>query len=283
MYGTKSHLIPLAIVGKALENNFTNINARRVMSFAAGIEAIRTLYFDDVALAPPSMIVALEWPLLNGPRYRELLRAPQQVMERAIHIEQASTFYGPIRAGVTVRTSGLVESLTQSSRGVTARIALRTVADSGELLVSSLFTALILDSELDGESATAIDRRHIDQLKAADFQETRAISLLAGHIYTECSGIWNPIHTERHAAQRAGLSEPIMHGTWTWASAMERAIDWWCDGLPDRLASWSASFVAPVFPGRSIEFIGAGEGEKLRVDVRQEGRTCMRAEGRLKP
>ncbi len=37
------------------------------------------------------------------------------------------------------------------------------------------------------------------------------------HVYSECARIWNPIHTDVHIARRAGLADPILHGTATLA------------------------------------------------------------------
>jgi acyl dehydratase len=42
----------------------------------------------------------------------------------------------------------------------------------------------------------------------------------AALVYTECSRIWNPIHTNPAVATRAGLPRPILHGTATLAMAV---------------------------------------------------------------
>ena len=47
----------------------------------------------------------------------------------------------------------------------------------------------------------------------------------SAHVYTECARIWNPIHTDVAAAQRAGLERPILHGTATLARGISIATE----------------------------------------------------------
>jgi hypothetical protein len=70
-------------------------------------------------------------------------------------------------------------------------------------------------------------------------------------VYTECSGIWNPIHSERGAALDAGLPGIIMHGTAIWALAGRELVRQY-GGDPDRLVRLRARFRAPVIPGTSV-------------------------------
>jgi acyl dehydratase len=50
------------------------------------------------------------------------------------------------------------------------------------------------------------------------------------HVYTECSRIWNPIHTEWSAAEANGLAFLLLHGTATLAKAVSAVDDLWGDG-----------------------------------------------------
>jgi acyl dehydratase len=72
------------------------------------------------------------------------------------------------------------------------------------------------------------------------------------HIYSECSGIWNPIHTDIHAARRAGLDDIILHGTCSWALAGNQIVERYCDGDPTRLRRLAARFQGRVIPGTSV-------------------------------
>ena len=73
--------------------------------------------------------------------------------------------------------------------------------------------------------------------------ETRVpVAAGAAHVYTECARIWNPIHTDPIAAQRAGLPAIILHGTATHALAISEAVNRWAGGDPARVRRVTARF-----------------------------------------
>ena len=90
------------------------------------------------------------------------------------------------------------------------------------------------------------------------------------HVYTECARIWNPIHTERDVALRAGLPDIILHGTATWALAGREVLRAYGDGDPARLKRLHGRFTAMVIPGTSIVVEHAPTGV---ADGRRRGRS----------
>jgi acyl dehydratase len=48
------------------------------------------------------------------------------------------------------------------------------------------------------------------------------VAATAGHVYTECARIWNPIHTDPEYAREAGLPGIILHGTATLALSVSQ-------------------------------------------------------------
>ena len=276
---SERQVIPISALGQSIGQVTKTVTVRDVTAFAAGIGAGRAAYFAELPLAPPSMIVALEWPLLNGTLYRHLLNAPQEVMERAVHLQQASRFHRPIVPGLGVTTSGKIVGMRQARRGVIVQVALATAGPEDEAIAQSTFTALFLDTTLDAEANGMSGRPPLAGEIDADHRAEREVPVGTAHIYTECSGIWNPIHTEIGAARRAGFDRPMVHGTWTWAVAMEQAIDWWCARDPQKLQSWTGDFVAPVIPGLPIELAGRLKYGEGRIEVLRAGRICTRAGG----
>jgi acyl dehydratase len=75
---------------------------------------------------------------------------------------------------------------------------------------------------------------------------TRAISATAAHVYTACSRIWNPIHTDVAVAERAGLPGPILHGTATLALAVSTIIRSSADDDPTSVHRVAGRFGAMV-------------------------------------
>ena len=52
-----------------------------------------------------------------------------------------------------------------------------------------------------------------------------AVAATAGHVYTECARIWNPIHTDPEYARAAGLPGIILHGTATLALSVSKILE----------------------------------------------------------
>jgi acyl dehydratase len=77
----------------------------------------------------------------------------------------------------------------------------------------------------------------VAQGRGGDAWTERRVPLGAGaaHVYTECARIWNPIHTDPVAAQRAGLPAIILHGTATHALAVSDVVTRYAGGDPTRV------------------------------------------------
>ena len=66
--------------------------------------------------------------------------------------------------------------------------------------------------------------------------------------YSECSRIWNPIHTDVAAATASGLPAPIVHGTLTMAKCVSYIVKTYGFGDPHRVTRVRVGrFLAPVF------------------------------------
>jgi acyl dehydratase len=52
-----------------------------------------------------------------------------------------------------------------------------------------------------------------------------SVAATAGHVYTECARIWNPIHTDSEYARAAGLPGIILHGTATLALSVSKILE----------------------------------------------------------
>jgi acyl dehydratase len=52
-----------------------------------------------------------------------------------------------------------------------------------------------------------------------------SVAATAGHVYTECARIWNPIHADPEYARAAGLPGIILHGTATLALSISKILE----------------------------------------------------------
>ena len=93
----------------------------------------------------------------------------------------------------------------------------------------------------------------------------------AAHVYTECARIWNPIHTDPVAAQRAGLPAIILHGTATHALAVSEVVARYAGGDPTRVRRIGGRFGGMVLLPSTVTVATRRRGPTLvEVAVRSE-------------
>ena len=269
--------ISTASVGLSLGHRDSTLSTRRMLAYAAGIGDLSPKIFDDLDpafMAHPALCVALEWPLVSDPALLAALVPDPQDRARAVHLVQDSHFHRPLRSGERLRTAGVVTGVWRGSAGVRMATRLQTTAHDGTPVVTSHTVAVYR-----GVDAIGDDRppETPPVLPAADSPagEAQAVDLVIDralpHRYTECSGIWNPIHTERRAARAAGLPDGVLHGTATWALAGTEIVRRLAGGDAARLRRLQGRFGALVFPGTTVQLRfrsrPCGEGTEVLFSV----------------
>lgn len=79
-------------------------------------------------------------------------------------------------------------------------------------------------------------------------------------IYSECSRIWNPIHTDPRVARGAGLDMPLLHGTEVLGRTISQLQQSTLIPNGATVVSVSVRFTRPVFPGAKLLVNGASIG-----------------------
>lgn len=260
--------------GLAVGTSSAETTKRRLMAYAAGIRAERDVYLNDVReggiVAPPAFVVALEWPILNGPAYRQALGADQDTMQASVHVQQDTRFHRPILPGDRLTTAGRIVTVRPTSAGAFVGLHIVTTeAESGEAVAETHTAAIFLRVPVEGEARSMLEfpplRPDRDLAGDAEYSAVVPVARTLAHVYTECAAIWNPIHSELTEARKARLPDIILQGTCTWALAAEKLIDRYGGGDPTRLRRFGGRFHGMVIPGREI-----------RVDARPDG-----ADGRI--
>lgn len=248
-------MIDTAVVGTPLPARAVTLSVRRMLAFAAGIGDATPALFDDAApgfVAHPALCVALEWPVVSDPASAAALVPDAAERLRAVHLVQDSSFHQPLRAGTALVTSGSVTGVWRGGAGVRLACTLHTASADGQALVSSRTVAVYR-----GVSASGADRPPADEAAVPapepagappDVETDIPIDAALPHRYSECSGIWNPIHTERRVARAAGLPDIVLHGSATWALAGSVLVTQLAGGDPTRLRRLRGRFAALVFP-----------------------------------
>ncbi|WP_416899157.1 MAG: MaoC/PaaZ C-terminal domain-containing protein [Minwuia sp.] len=268
-------LIPAAAAGGDLGSVETELTPRRLLAFAAGLGLSDECYLDDGRPGGPAMMpamcAAIEWPLADGNASSARMGVTlAQYRSVGVHAEQDTIFHRPPRAGETLRTSAVMESLRQTRAGVLMSLRCDSVDGDGQPVITSYMVGMLRGWKLDAPSG-GTDSRDLPgpaDLQADATSETVHVPRWLPHSYSECSQIWNPIHTEREVALAAGLPDIILHGTATWALAMDRVIRAHAGGDPRRLRRFACRFTGMVIPGEDITVRHAGDGSgRIRVEA----------------
>ena len=268
-------------LGAELDPATVDVTARMTLAYAAGIGDVGPRTFDDAApaalVAPPAFCVRLEWVVLL-PGRAGLLGLSEAERLRAVHVEQDSTFRRPLRPGDRVITRGRVVAIRATRAGALVQTKLTTtLAGDPEPCVTSFHSSIYRGVGVeggDGRVESAPEWPAAPPSLPARVEVP--IARQAAHVYTECAGIWNPIHSERRVALAAGLPDVILHGSATWALAGREIVKAHAGGDPTRLRRLRARFQSPVVPGGTITVAHAGIGGDVHFEVANErGQTAL--------
>jgi acyl dehydratase len=276
--------ISSARVGEKLGTIESELTPRRLLAYSAGLELGDDCYLDDArpggAEMMPAMCAAIEWPLADGVRISELIGVTlAQYRKVGVHAEQDSRYHRPPRMGETLTTTGWLEVLRQTRAGVLMTCRYDTVDGEGAPVFTSYNSGMLRGWELDcsraGDSAAgALQPAALDEGQVAKTDVPVARHL--PHIYSEGGPIWNPIHTERLVALAADLPDIILHGSATWALAMDRVIRAHAGGDPRRLKRFACRFTGMVIPGETITVRHRAAGDGIEFDtVNADGRPVL--------
>lgn len=239
-------------IGAVFEPRAVTVTPRMTLAYAACLGCEDNRYLDDTRngglMAPPPFCVSLEWLLAGDPIVRSQLGITDREALNAVHAGQSTRFHRPLFAGETVNVTGRVRAVRPTRAGalVTNELVIFG-AGPEDSIASTLSDILYRGTPCDA----GVDRapKRPDAREATEYTGSKEIFIprTFPHIYAECAAIWNPIHTERRVALKAGLPDIIVHGTALWALAWKHFSD-----ARGEVAELAARFSAMAIPGRPI-------------------------------
>ncbi|MDA0702870.1 MAG: MaoC family dehydratase N-terminal domain-containing protein [Proteobacteria bacterium] len=248
-------------VGRAFGAAETMVDTRRILAFAAAVGETDPAVFDDARpggiVAPASFCVVPEWQIVRAAREAGLGGLTLEERRRVVHAGQDSVFHRPIRPGDRLRSEAVLVEARSIPAGTLALLRLSTTeAGSGDPVATSYASFVYRGVALKGEARRVGDVSAPPEGSQAPLPADAAAVDIAiprtlPHLYTEATGIWNPIHTERKAALAAGLPDTILHGTTSWALAA-REIRRAHGFGPAAIRRLSGRFAAMVVPGSAL-------------------------------
>jgi acyl dehydratase len=229
-----------------------------ILAYAAAIGDTAAGTFDDADsagfMAPPPFCVSLEWSTVSDSGIYKLLGTSAQENRQTLHLGQDSYFHQPVVSGQRLKIFGTLTSVRTSRSGAITISKLETINErSGEPVVTSWTTALMRGVAVCGEDNSVEDAPADSRESAGEIQTIEIpIAREMPHVYSECSGIWNPIHTERRVALAAGLPDIILHGTASWALAGREITRIYANSDGRRLCRLAGRFAATIIPGTTV-------------------------------
>ncbi len=244
-----------------------DLDARWLMAYAAGLGERDPRYYDTLAaqgpVAHPLLAVCYEWPVAVAMRDKTI---PATLQPRSVHATHHVVIHRPPRAGDTLLTTARVMDVRARRSGTLIVTRFETLDAAGDRVTTtdygSVYRGVSLsdlrepspgaeavagggeasraNASLSEEASPPPAAAAISWQDLVDVEATRAL------VYTECARIWNPIHTDVAVARRAGLADPILHGTATLALAVSRVVARELGGEPDRVAEIRARFSGMV-------------------------------------
>lgn len=246
------------------------VDARRLLAYAAGVPDLSAAVFAPehpaTVVAHPVFHVALEWPLASAGIPG--LPMPPELRRLGLHVQHDATHHRPIRPGDVLRTTAAVARAEARSVGVYLETRYETTAaGSGEPVVTNRLGMLYRGVGLEGGTPRT----------AAEPPATRPPLAAAGSfpvgmadaiVYTECSDIWNPVHTDGEVARAAGLPAPILHGTCCLARAVSILVERFAESDPGRVAHVRSGFGAIVVPDTEVTVFAHRDGGTVLFEAR---------------
>jgi len=166
-------------------------------------------------------------------------------------------------------TRALRESTAgQRKPGAFVTIRLAAHGADGEPVSTSDYGMLYRGAALEGS------RREIEEVEdpPRHSQKLRrigdvAVAATTAHVYTECTRIWNPIHTDPEYALAAGLPGIILHGTTTLALSISRVISFFERSHVRRVR---CRFAGMVLMPNTLSVHASADGTSIAFETRNE-------------
>ncbi|MGQ0632540.1 MAG: MaoC/PaaZ C-terminal domain-containing protein [Sporichthyaceae bacterium] len=262
-------LDPTAI-GATSEPQAVRWTAKDCAIYALGVGAgLDELAFttDNTKGVPPRMLPTMPVVLGNGAAV--LKQAGKIDWVRLVHAAQAVEILTPLPVeGEATCVSRIAEMWDKGKSALLVTETTATATDGTELFRTRMTVFIGGAGGWGGERGpahAAIEEHPADDAKpdhtiTYDTREDQAL------LY-RLSGDRNPLHTDPAYAARAGFDRPILHGLATYGFAGRAVLHHVAGGDPDRVRSFDARFVAPVYPGDTlyIDLWNAPGGAVFRV------------------
>lgn len=280
---------PLALdpdlAGRRADPGEEEVDARWLMAFAAALGETAAEYLDTRRpggpRAHPVFPVCYEWPATSALRAAAI---PPEVALRAVHATHDLHIHRLPRAGDRLRTSATIRAVEPRAPGAYVVTRLVTLDAAGAPVTTTDHGSIYR-----GVACAAAGRLdpapHLQARPGAGgsaWSTDLPVPATLAHVYSECSRIWNPIHTDRAVAEQAGLPDIILHGTAVLGLAVSEVLHRAGGDAGARVARIIGRFGGMVRIPSTVTVRGTGacdtpDGPAFAFDVlTEDGRAALR-------
>ena len=233
------------------------IDTRWLLSYAAGISDHNPAYLNTTSpkirptndfhiqgvqgshiIAHPIFIWAVEWQFmcLRASELYTVKNKPLQLSPKEkqfggpVHYGEDIIIHRPIQATDEITSSCTLIELSRRKQGTVTNYKFQHKDKNNQPVATTWNIAYWRGVNLD-TSSSAMEYEMPPLLPTFNDSTTPiyeieiAIAPYEGIIYTECSRIWNPIHSDPATAKASGLPGAILHGTATMAKCVTQIIN----------------------------------------------------------
>lgn len=274
------------MVGETTKAIQHHVDARWLMAYAAGVGDSNPLYLDTTGslIAHPVFSVCLEWPSqLQMGQLPGFETVTAQEASKGVHASHDIHIHRPIKAEDSLTVKATVIGLRRIKSGAEQTLCLDTVDRQDNLVSRSFQKSIYRGVEVTGDDKLSDLVPNMPVIKKPHWHEPPIVipvPTLAAHWYTECSRIWNPIHTDRAVAISSGLPDSILHGTATLAMVTTGLVDKVLAGDGSRVFRLGGRFTGMVFMPSTLNVYWQKSGDNsLLFEVRNDQGAVVFSDG----
>lgn len=253
------------VIGNTTEPFVHAIDERWLMAYSAGLGDMLNCYVDTTRefgiVGHPLFSICVEWPAIEASRdllYQYGLTPDERY--RVVHSTHDVAIHRLIRPGDQLVNKAHILSVTEIRSGAIVLVRVDTLDEKNVAVASTIQGHVYRNVAVYGKplSLNKFDSVEPDRIHKSmrHFKTVKQpIAANAGHVYTECARIFNPIHTDLAIAKASGLPTTILHGSATLALAVSNIVRELDENNPNKVLRIYGKFRGIVRLPSSIEII----------------------------
>ena len=208
----------------------------------------------------------LEWDAINS-LYAKLPGFTEHDLDQGVHSFNHTVLHSTFSAGCALTSVATLVGV--DSRRAGGRLTIRIDTSCARRPIATSYTSVIFRG-VDVEGAEVVpDLPVTPEAGGSEPSRVESIDLtaLSPYHFTECARDYGAIHTDRAAAEEAGLPLLILHGTGTLAYALSSITNNEAGGDPDRVTGFTGKLTAVVLCPSTVELRTQVDGDIVRFEL----------------